>query len=188
MARGVTVPKTSAAGSDALEGRGSGSPALPQGAGMSGRRRSAQAAVGWRWGNQVLFLLQERSLELSSLVTPQNSKRLQIYYCIFPNLEGFHFRPHKRKKCFPFHSMTSIFLFQDKIHYSNAWKNKTSNHFPENSFEFCSGFSLARASPPPPPHPSKRNCLQDSQFLKDNDGSVFTVEISHVISLICNHS
>lgn len=59
MARGVTVPKTSAAGSDAREGRGSGSPALPQGAGMSGRWRLAQAVVGWRWGNQVLFLLQE---------------------------------------------------------------------------------------------------------------------------------
>lgn len=64
-------------------------------------------------GTQASFLFQERSLELSSLVTPHNSRWLQIYYCILPNLEGFHFWPHKRKT-FSFPQYDLHFLFWDK--------------------------------------------------------------------------
>lgn len=147
---GVTVPKKPAAGSDALEGRSSGSLALPQGAGTSGQWRWAQAEADLTWGKRVLFLLQERSLELSSLVTPHNSRWPQIYYCIFTNLEGFHFWPHERKKHFPFLSMTSIFYSETKSIIAMPGKTKHLIIFPENSFEFCNWFSLARAFFPPP--------------------------------------
>lgn len=100
-------------------------------------------------GTQASFLFQERSLELSSLVTPHNSRWLQIYYCILPNLEGFHFWPHKRKT-FSFPQYDLHFLFWDKkIHYSNSWKNKTTNKFLENSLKFCNGFGSAGAFPLP---------------------------------------
>lgn len=182
---GVTVRRTSAVGSNALESRGPGSLALPQGAGTRSWRRRARAAVDSRWENWVLFLLQEWSLELSSLVTPHNSRWLQIYYCIFPNLEGFHFWPHKRKKLFPFLSMASIFYSETKSIRAMPGNTKHLIIFPKNSFEFCNRFSLDTAHLPAS---SRRNCLQDSWLLKDNDGSVFPAVVSHIIDLICNHS
>lgn len=156
----MTIPKASVLGSNALEGRAQA--AWLHFGEQAGPRRWAQAAVDSRWGNGVLFLLQEWSLELSSLVTPHNSRWLQIYDCIFPNLEGFHFWPHKREKHFPFLSMTSIFYSETKSIIAMPGKATHLIIFPENSSEFWDGFSLARAFPPP----SKRNCLWDSQFFK----------------------
>lgn len=79
--------------------------------------------------------------------------------------------------------MTSIFYPETKSIIAMPGKPTHLIIFPANSSEFWDRFSLARAFPPP----SKRNCLWESQFLKDNDGCVHC-RIFPVISLICNHS
>lgn len=79
--------------------------------------------------------------------------------------------------------MTSIFYSETKSIIAMPGKATHLIIFPANSSEFWDAFSLARAFPPP----SKRNCLCDLQFLKDNDGCVHS-RIFRVTSLICSHS